>query len=130
MKETNIHVLKIEAGKHPVAVKIKNDLKSLQQAVSIGADYVGLVEIISLTNRICLVCNEEGKLIGLTPNRMVGYDIICGVFYITGQDDEGNLTSLTEQEMEVYCRQFWLPEVFLPGAAEQLLWGGFEEEML
>lgn len=127
MKEKIITVLKVEPGKHPEVTTLKNDLKHLQQAVSIGADYIGLVEIIAITDTACLLCNEEGKLIGLTPNRCVGVDILCGVFYITGQDAEGNLASLSDTEIEPYKQRFWLPELFLPGIDEPLVWSGFEE---
>ena len=37
-------VLMAEPGEHPKVTKIKDDLDSLQKAVSIGADYQGLIE--------------------------------------------------------------------------------------
>ena len=48
MKETNITVLMVEPGKNPTLTTIKNDLDSLQKAVSIGADHQGLIEIIGI----------------------------------------------------------------------------------
>ena len=59
-----------------------DDLDSLQKAVSIGADYQGLIEIISIGNGDCILCNEEGKLIGLDGNRRIGNDIIVGIFVL------------------------------------------------
>ena len=73
--------LMVEPGKHPKVTKIKDDLDSLQKAVSIGADYQGLIEFVSLGNGDCIMCNEEGKLIGLDGNRRLGNDILVGVFY-------------------------------------------------
>ena len=128
MKEENITVLMVKPGEHPEITVLKNNLKSLQQAVSIDADYIGLIEVISITDTACIICNEEGKMIGLTPNRCVGCDILCGVFYIAGQDKEGNFTSLSEQEIERYQQRFWLPDIFLKGTDEPLVWGGFEVE--
>ena len=102
----------VEPGNHPREVVIQNDLDSLQKAVSIGADYQGLIEIIGIDDRVCILCNEEGKLIGLEGNRRFGDDIIAGVFYVVGEDGFGNLTSLPDAEMEKYRKLFWEPEVF------------------
>ena len=107
MKETVIKVLKIAPGAHPEVVVLKNNLTSLQEAVSIGADYRGLIEIINLDASTCLIANEEGKLIGLTPNRRIGKDILCGVFYVAGQDKHGNLTSITDLALQRYSALFY-----------------------
>jgi hypothetical protein len=74
-----------------------------------------LIEIIDLDERTCILCNDEGKLIGLMPNRQLESDIICGVFYVTGQDREGNLTSLTDAEIERYAKTFGDIEYFIRG---------------
>jgi len=106
MKEKRIKVLKVAPKMYPEAVYLDNELKALQEAVSIGADYVGLIEIVELDKDICILCNEEGKLIGLEPNRRLGDDILCGVFYVTGQDKKGNLASLSDESLARYKRRF------------------------
>lgn len=106
MKEKTIRVLKVEPKKLPEVCELENNLDTLQVAVSIGADYKGLIEIINLNEDTCILCNEEGKLIGLEPNRRLGKDVLCGVFYVTGQDDEGNLTSLNKGAMKFYSEYF------------------------
>ena len=115
MKEQHIKALKVAPLERPEICYLENNLESLQKAVSIGADYVGLIEIIDLDERACIVCNEEGKLINLTPNRMLGDDIICGVFYVTGQNDEGDLASLTDEQIEHYSEVFGNIEYFMQG---------------
>lgn len=112
MNAKEIKVLMVEPGKHPRIVTLKDDLDSLQQAVSIGADYQGLIEIISIGNGDCILCNEEGKLIGLEGNRRLGRDILVGVFYILSEDEDGNLVSLTEEKIKHYTEHFWQPERF------------------
>ena len=82
MKEKTIKVLKVEPKKLPEVCELENELDALQKAVSIGADYQGLIEILYINERICILCNEEGKLIGLEPNRRIRNDILCGVFYV------------------------------------------------
>lgn len=89
MKQKEIRVLMVEPGKHPRVTVLQDDLDSLQKAVSIGADYQGLIEIIRIGNGDCILCNEEGKLIGLDGNRRIGNDIIVGVFYIMSENEEG-----------------------------------------
>ena len=112
MKQKEIRVLMVEPGKHPRVTVLQNDLDSLQKAVSIGADYQGLIEIISIGNGDCILCNEEGKLIGLDGNRRVGRDIIVGVFYVMSEDREGDLISLSEKKIQYYQKLFWEPQTF------------------
>ena len=109
MKE--ITVLKVAPLCIPEVVTLKNDLRSLQEAVSIDAPSVGLIEIVSLDSKTCILCNEEGKLIGLQPNRHLGCDVLCGVFYVVGQDGRGNLSSLSAATMERYKEIFAIPEI-------------------
>ena len=106
MKEKEIKVLKVEPCKTPELVTLKNDLDSLQKAVSIGADEQGLIEIINLDAKTCILCNEEGKLIGLEPNRRFFDDFLVGVFYVCGQDKQGNLASLSLKGIERYSMLF------------------------
>jgi hypothetical protein len=96
----------VEPHKPPCMVKLNNDLNSLQKAVSIGADEQGLIELVHLEDNVYILCNEEGKLIGLEPNRILGRDILCGVFYVCGQDRCGNLTSLKDDKLEFYKDYF------------------------
>lgn len=112
MKQKEIRVLMVEPGEHPKETMLQNDLDSLQKAVSIGSEHQGLIEIIGIDDRVCILCNEEGKLIGLDGNRRVGNDIIAGVFYVIGEDGCGNLTSLPDDEMKKYSKLFWEPENF------------------
>jgi len=107
MKENTIKVLMVAPGEHPTETTLVNELDALQMAVSIGAEYQGLIEIIPLEDNLCLLCNEEGKLLQLQGNRRVGRDIIAGVFYICKAGAEGTLSSLNEDEMEQYKKRFW-----------------------
>ena len=112
MKQAEIKALMVEPMKEPKVVTLKTDLDSLQKAVSIGAKYQGLIEIISLGDGTCILCNEEGKLIGLEGNRRIGHDIIAGVFSVVGENNEGELISLTDQQLEFYQKRFFFPEYY------------------
>ena len=64
MAENTLSVLKITPGQYPQQVEIDNDLKALQQAVggTIAAVY-------PFADPVAIICNDEGKLIGLPLNR-------------------------------------------------------------
>ena len=70
--QKNIKVLVVEPNKLPYEKVIKNNLEEKQKIVD------GLIEYVSLDNNSLLVCNEEGKILGMEPNRIVGRDIIAG----------------------------------------------------
>lgn len=111
MKQKLIKALMIEPNKHPSVVELNNDLDSLQRAVSIGAPDQGLIEFVYLEDNVSILCNEEGKLIRLNPNRKFGNDILCGVVYVVAENDKGELISLTQAQQDRYSQMFWEPDV-------------------
>ena len=121
MKSKEITVLMVKPNENPIITTIKNDLDSLQKAVSIRADFQGLIEIFAIDDGVLVLCNEEGKLIGLEGNRRIGNDIITGVFYVVGEDGHGNLTSLSEDLLQTYQRRFWEPEHYTQADVEHAL---------
>ena len=104
-KEEVIRTLKVEPGKEPVAAMLSNNLSSLQSAVG------GFIELVGIDENVCILCNEEGKLMGLEGNRRLGNDVLVGTFYVVGVNQEGDLTSLTEDQLQKFAQQFKEPEV-------------------
>ena len=94
-----LRVLICEAGKAPRVAEIEDTLKAKQEIVG------GYIECIYLNDDVIMVCNEEGKLIGLPYNRPLFtpngefYDIVCGDCFIVGNDGE-DFRSLTDAEIE------------------------------
>ena len=111
--ENQIRVLKVEPGKPPEVTMIENTLETMQQMVG------GRIEMVDLNNRTLLVCNEEGKLVGLEGNRRLGSDIIAGTFFIAGDDGHGDLCSLNDRQLNQYSQQFAEPQSFRPGEVEE-----------
>ena len=118
MKERYIKVLKVEPKSAPVVHTLKNELTALQDAVSIGADDRGLIEVIDLNDTVCVLCNEESKMIGLEPNRRFVDDILCGVFYVVGQNRRREFVSLSEEQIEQYSQIFANIDTFSEGEVE------------
>ncbi len=125
MKEKTIKVLMVEPNKHPCVVDLNTDLDSLQKAVSIGADYQGLIEFVWLEDNVSLLLNEEGKLIGLEPNRRFYDDILCGIFYVVAENDDGELISLTPEQQEHYTSIFYSPDKINKASIENTIFYRF-----
>lgn len=121
MKAKTVKALMVEPNKHPCVVDLNTDLDSLQKAVSIGAEYQGLIEFVWLKDNVSLLLNEEGKLIGLEPNRRFYDDILCGVFYVVAENDDGELISLTSEQQEHYTKLFYTPDVIEKASIENTI---------
>lgn len=121
MKAKTVKALMVEPNKHPCVVDLKTDLDSLQKAVSIGADYQGLIEFVWLEDNVSLLLNEEGKINGLMPNRRFYDDILCGVFYVVVENDDGELISLTPEQQEHYTKLFYTPDVIDKSSVENTI---------
>lgn len=93
MKEEKIKCLLVEPYKLPIEIEIDNTLEAKQKIVD------GLIECVYF-NDVIIICNEEGKINGMTPNRDIGSDIVFGPFLIVGDDYEnGEFKSLTEKQI-------------------------------
>ena len=99
MRENQMKVLKIDVGEPPVEKVIANELSALQAEVG------GLIECVYLENGCIAVVNEEGKINGMQPNRILGDDIIFGPFFICG-DTGDDFCSLTDEQIQKYTDQF------------------------
>ena len=103
-----MNVLIVEPGKAPREAEIGNGLEALQETVG------GYIEAVyPYEDPVALVCNEEGKLIGLPLNRKLeDHDIIAGTFFICGLNED-NFDSLPPNLMEKYKEKFAQPEQFM-----------------
>ena len=108
-------VLMIKPGKAPCRMELGHSLAEMQKAVG------GSIQILySFEDPVALVCNEEGKLLGLPSNRALRdeegriYDIVSGTFFLCGAPaDSDTLASLTEEQICRYEQRFARPELFL-----------------
>ena len=111
-------VLMVEPGKSPYETEIEGGLESLQAAV--GGDIQATYPFDDLVG---LICNDEGKLLGMPLNRALYddggriYDIVAGNFLIVGLGEE-DFTDLSPELMKKFSEQFKHPEKFARIAGE------------
>ena len=99
-------IIKVRPKSAPECVEIDGMLKTMQDIVG------GYIEVVGLFGDwACIVCNEEGKMMGLEPNRVLidengnPYDILCGTFFVVGTDEYGEeFESLTEEQIAWYMQ--------------------------
>ena len=106
-------VLVVEPMKEPYVKKIAPGLHSLQAEV--GGD---IAATYPFSDPVGLVCNDEGKLIGLELNRGLRdedgnlYDIMAGTFLVVGLGEE-SFASLPPELAQKYMEHFKQPEQFI-----------------
>lgn len=111
-KETEITVVLLEPGKMARITNIDCSLAGVQKAVG------GYIEAVyPFEDAACIVCNEEGKLLGLPLNRAIWMegqmtDIIAGTCFVCNTE-KASFGSLTKEQQAVYLKMFQYPELFM-----------------
>ena len=106
-----LDVLLVKPNEYPQKVTIGAELKDLQEAVggTITATY-------PFTDPVAIVCNDEGKLLGLPMNRALRdehgqtYDVLTGNFLVVGLGKE-DFASLSPELAQKYEQHFHQPKL-------------------
>jgi len=111
-------ILVVEPMKEPYAKEIQGTLEEMQAIVG------GYIQAVyPFEDPVAVVCNDEGKLMGLPYNRLLRddsgrpYDVLCGTFFVAGLGEE-NFTSLPDRLMEKY-KAMYSKEMLLPFPKEK-----------
>lgn len=108
-------ILVIEPLKEPYVKDINGSIESMQQIVG------GTIQAIYPFDNpeIALICNDEGKLIGLPLNRALFdknkniVDIVAGTFFLcSAPADSENFESLTDEQIKEYSESFKNIEIY------------------
>lgn len=119
-KENKISVLLVEPDKYPKMIEIENTLEAMQKVVGGSIE-----EYMPFEDEVAIICNEEGKMNGMKPNRAVYADeekkemieLICGQFFIAYAPIESeSFKSLPPELAKKYREKFRYPERFAKGA--------------
>lgn len=106
-----IKILVVEPMKAPYVKEIEHTLRNLQAEVG------GYIEAVyPFEDTVAIICNEEGKLCGMKPNRALYhegkiYDILHGTFFVAGVGAE-DFCSLTDAQIALYTERFKTPQEF------------------
>lgn len=101
--QRTIKALYVKENELPKEIVLSNTLKDKQEKVGGLIQYVPYLE----DEEITIICNEEGKINGMGPNRDIGYDILYGPFLIVGETaNDGEDRSLTEEQIKKYKERF------------------------
>ena len=98
--------------KKPYEMEITGDLREMQDIVG------GTIQAVyPVQDMAAIVCNDDGKLIGLPPNRFLRdgsgepYDVLCGTFFVVGVGRE-DFVSLTDKQVETYKNMYSREAIF------------------
>ena len=116
-----LSVLLVEPNQYPKMIEIDDTLEAMQAVV--GGD---IEEYMPFEDDVAIICNEEGKVQGLPPNRAIYgessremQDIICGKFFIVHAPfDSEKFQSLPPALAEKYREKFKYPERFMRAGNE------------
>ena len=109
-----LDALLVKPNEYPQKVTIGAELKDLQEAVG-GT----ITAVYPFADPVAIVCNDEGKLLGLPMNRALRdehgqtYDVLTGSFLVVGLGKE-DFASLSPELAQKYEEEFHQPEAFLP----------------
>ena len=102
-----IDILVVEPGKSPYPAQVEDTLEAFQKIVG-GPIEAGCY----LPQRVMLICNSEGKNMGLMPNRENPTDcrdFIAGTFLLCSFEGE-HFASLTDAQRKEFETYFALPD--------------------
>lgn len=127
-KMKKLKVVLLEPHKAARITEIDASLQGCQEAVG------GYIEAISpFQDDVCMVCNEEGRINGMPPNRSIytangeRSQIIFGPAFICGSGIE-DFESLTDEQAERYKRMFFYPEIFILETGDKIAAIKFNED--
>lgn len=102
--EEKIKVIYCPANSAPVEKVISNTLKAMQELVG------GNIEAHGATTGTALICNEEGRILGMPENMSAPFAGLCGDVFLCGTDGE-DFASIADDEVSFWlgmCRRRWL----------------------
>lgn len=112
-REPEITAIAVYPDKPAIAIRIQNTLEAKQAFVG------GYIQAVyPFDDEVAIICNDEGKLLGLELNRALYdeqdniYDVIAGLFLVCGVNGD-EFVSLTPEQQEKYLAMYRHPQMFI-----------------
>lgn len=106
-------VIIVEPDARPRVADIQSDLESLQEIVG------GTIQcVFPFPDSVGIICNDEGKILGLPLNRVLRddngeiYDILSGTFIVAGLTED-DFCDLTDEQADKYMKMYHDKEMFI-----------------
>ena len=107
-----IKCLMVMPGQPPDVTTLEASVSAFNIAVSIGSEYELRAVSKRIGKRTYAIYAYESVFEDLEPNRKIGDEIICGVFYIVAVDDTFKPVSMSKKQMMKYMMRFYEPEEY------------------
>lgn len=114
-----VRMLMIQPHKTPVVTYVKQDLSSLQRAVSDHCEEAFIEYTYPFDDDCMILGNEEAKLCGMEGNRRLFGSVYAGPIFITRDNGEGDLCALTDEQVKTYGEMFAVPEDISPSEVQR-----------
>ena len=114
-KTNTMRVILCKPGEKAETIEMEDSLRAMQEMVGGRIE-----EYMPWEEEVAIICNEEGKMMGLPMNRALRdedeqiYDVICGTFFLcAAPPDEENFCSLSDEQIDRFTDLFRHPELFV-----------------
>jgi hypothetical protein len=113
MSKKKFQALIVPVDTKPYLMEVQDELEYLQLIVGGQLEYVACHD----EEGFVIMCNGEGKLLGLEPNIWLGlysHDYLAGQFFVCKADEEGEMVSLSKKEAENFLYKYVVGRKYNP----------------
>lgn len=89
-----IKVIILKPGRTPQITEIEDDLLTYQKIVD------GYIEAVHIGRELTALVNEDGRMLGMSPNFSIGYTTIVGPAIIVRDRGDVTYESLTDKQID------------------------------
>lgn len=106
-----------EVGKNSKVIEHNNTLEEYQNYVGGWIEFYYCEELLDNNINVAIICNEEGKLLDLPPNRAIFYgldivEIINGDFVVVGIDQYNTIVDVPSYNLDFLLKYFDTSKIF------------------
>lgn len=105
-----LRMLMIQPHRTPIVTFVREDIDDLQRAVSDHGEDSRIQYTYPFDDDCMVLGNDDAKCIGMEGNRRFGESIYAGPIFITRDNHNSGLCSLTDEQVQKYSEMFAKPQ--------------------
>jgi len=105
-----LRMLMIQPHRTPIVTFVREDIDDLQRAVSDHGEDSRIQYTYPFDDDCMVLGNDDAKCIGMEGNRRFGGSIYAGPIFITRDNHNSGLCSLTDEQVQKYSEMFAEPQ--------------------